>query len=197
MAPCCALIPLLRPGGHRHSHQIGFRQGGIHLHDTLRGSSSVSGVVTFWVEVPTGWLAADAWPSHRVRDMLSTTWSLCWAARQTRGWGCRLAAAVTCLPTSHASLAAPQHQSSPLKAPLLAAEPAAGAVMCPPAFEGMSELKVEFQGHIMRLEQLIEHHGLREADPTGERTVWIYNVRAAALPITMCHNITHAPGAAD
>ena len=62
---------------------------------------------------------------------------------------------------------APQHQFSPLKAPLVAAEPAAGAVMCPPAFEGMSELKVEFQGHIMRLEQLIEHHGLREADPTG------------------------------
>ena len=55
-----------------------------HLRDTLLRSSCVSGVGTLWVEVPTGGLAAGA-PSNRVRDMLSTCWSLCWAARHTRG----------------------------------------------------------------------------------------------------------------
>ena len=100
---------------------------------------------------------------------------------------CHMAAAVAQLPASDVSSAASQHQFSPMKAPLWAAEPAAGTVMCPPAFEGMSELKVEFQGHIMRLEQLIEHHGLREADPTGGRSACCYISRAAAPPITAAH----------
>ncbi|KAK9823855.1 hypothetical protein WJX72_005957 [[Myrmecia] bisecta] len=35
------------------------------------------------------------------------------------------------------------------------------------AFEGMSDLKLEFQGQIMKLEHFIEMHNLRDADPFG------------------------------
>ena len=42
---------------------------------------------------------------------------------------------------------------------------------CPPAYEGMSDLKLELQGQIMRLEQFIESHNLRQADPLGESMV--------------------------
>ena len=37
-----------------------------------------------------------------------------------------------------------------------------------PAFDGMSDLKLEFQGQIMKLQQYIEANNLRNADPSGE-----------------------------
>ena len=142
--------------------------------------------MTLWVVAPIGGLAAEAWPSAGSESCSAPS---CPCAEQPgRLVGkCHWAAAIalapyvacflcnTCTAQGLHRHAAPQHQPSPLEAALLAAEPAAGAMMCPPAFEGMSELKVEFQGHIMRLEQLIEHHRLREADPTGGRSALLHH----------------------
>ncbi len=36
-----------------------------------------------------------------------------------------------------------------------------------PAFDGMSDLKLEFQGQIMKLQQYIEANNLRHVDPLG------------------------------
>ena len=42
-----------------------------------------------------------------------------------------------------------------------------GRIPCNPAFDGMSDLKLEFQGQIMKLQQYIEANNLRHVDPLG------------------------------
>lgn len=44
---------------------------------------------------------------------------------------------------------------------------AEGRIPCNPAFDGMSDLKLEFQGQIMKLQQYIEANNLRHVDPLG------------------------------
>ena len=42
-----------------------------------------------------------------------------------------------------------------------------GRCQSTPAFDGMSDLKLEFQGQIMKLQQYIEANNLRHVDPLG------------------------------
>ena len=42
-----------------------------------------------------------------------------------------------------------------------------GRLQPSPAFHGMSDLKLEFQGQIMKLQQYIEANNLRHVDPLG------------------------------
>ena len=62
-----------------------------------------------------------------------------------------------------------------------------------PAFDGMSDLKLEFQGQIMKLQQYIEANNLRHVDPLGTRGAPGGRGGADATLSTACGQVaTHA-----